>query len=66
MFIGKMMHNGITERVNKLENNSATKDTLADMKKSMEEHRAETRSNFNTVQATLNTILLKVGGNDRD
>jgi hypothetical protein len=37
------------------------KDTIAEMRKLMEEHRGETRAQFSSVTNTLNTILLEVG-----
>lgn len=63
MWIGKAMHNALHRRVEHLERSTAPKSSVDDLKSSMKEHREETRTNFQSVQTTLNAILLKVGGN---
>lgn len=66
MWIGKTLHNALAVRVEDLEDTTVHKDTFADVRKLMEEHRTETRNQFNNVQQTLNTILIKVGESNRD
>lgn len=64
MWTLRSMHQEISSRVRYLENNTVSKETMSSMTKLMEEHRNETRNQFNEVQKTLNTILLKVGNHD--
>ena len=55
----------INSRVSELEKDVSSKvdkDTTAEMRRLMEEHRGETRAQFASITSTLNTILMKVGG----
>jgi len=56
----KLLHG----RIAKLEFDVSNKPdgaTITDMRSLMKEHRDETRNNFNSINQTLNAILLKLG-----